>query len=620
MEFRVLGPLEVWRDGARISLGKPRQRALLALLLLNANKVVAGDVLIRRLWGEQPPRTAKAALHNAVAALRRALGAEAIETVGAGYCIRVGPRELDALRFQSLVDEARSADAEVRSERLRQALAEWRGYPLSDYPFADPEIVRLEELRVVALEERIDAELELGRANELVPELQALVDAYPLRERFWAQLMLSLYRAGRPAEALTTYRRAHAAFVDELGLEPGATLRELQRAILLQDRALFELHRGPDLIERAASFLPTSERGRAETLYDYGLALWRAGERTRAKSALLECERRADVIGHRTLAHRARALRAGHAAQAGEITAREFVRIAGEAVQACRAEDDLVAICDTLLAHGHALREIGLADQAVACHREGINLAEQIGDRWRESMARNMLGLVLMLGTTPVVAATAECEQHLNALEWGSPGPVGLWMALGVLHTQASRPDEGRRFLAQAGDALRPVGAASTLSAVEIFSAWAAIIAGDGPRAAAHARTALELIDSLGDAGSHGDAAALLARLEAQAGLVGEAERLLAGVPPALERQGGLFLHVSVRRAEAAVARARDESRAAAQALCDACARAAAGEYLTLYAETLEDAGDYEDALAAFERKGDGVSSGRVRERMATRP
>jgi DNA-binding SARP family transcriptional activator len=592
---------------------------VLALLLLRANEPVDRDELIDRLWGEDPPPTAKAALHNAVSALRKALGEKAIETVGTGYRMRVARNELDALRFETLVAEARGANAEVRSERLGEALAEWRGHPLSDYAFAEAEIVRLEEVHLVALEERFDAELELGRAAELVPELQALAATYPLRERFWAQLMLSLYRSGRPAEALATYRRAHTAFVDELGLEPGATLRELQRAILLQDTALFELHRGSDLIERAANFLPTSEAGRAEALYDYGLALWRTGERARAKSALVECERRADAIGHRTLAHRARALRAGHAAQAGEITAREFERIASEAVEASRAEGDLVALADALLAHGHALREVGLADRAVACHREGIELTLDIGDRWREGIARSMLGLVLMLGTTPVADAVAECEHHLEALEWGSPGPVGLWMALGMLYTQAGRTSDGQRCLADTGEALRSVGAASTLSAVEIFRSWAALIAGDRPRAVAHARTALELIDSLADEGAHGDVAALLARLEAESDRVEEAELLLVPARPLLEQNGGLFLHVSLRRAEAAIARARKDGQKAAKALRDGCARAAASDFLTLYAETLEDAGELEVALAAFERKGDVVSAARVREQIPSR-
>lgn len=615
MDFRVLGPLEVWRDGIKVPLGKPRERALLGLLLLRANEVVPREEMIYRLWGDEPPPTAKAALHNAVSALRRALGDDAIETVGVGYRIQVQPQELDALRFQALVAQAHGAAPEARRERLLEALAEWRGHPLSDYPFAEAEIVRLEELHLIALEERVDAELELGRAAELVPELQALAAAYPLRERLWAQLMLSLYRAGRPAEALATYRRAHAAFVDELGLEPGATLRELQRAILLQDKALFELHRGPDLIERAANFLPTSEAGRAEALYDYGLALWRTGERARAKSALLECERRAEAIGQRTLAHRARALRATHAVQAGEITSHEFERIAAEAVEASRAESDAVALADALLAHGYALREVGLADAAVACHREGIELTLEIGDRWREGMARSFLGLALMLGTTPVADAVAECNHHLEALEWGLPGPVGLWMALGMLHTQAGRPDEGKRYLDRAGESLRTVGAPSTLSAVEIFRAWAASIAGDGLQAFAHARTALELLDSLADVGSRCDAAALLARLEAESGRVDDAELLLPSARSVLEQVDGVFLHVTVRRAEAAVCRSRGDTSGAAEALLDGCARAAASDSLTLYAETLEDAGELEQALATFERKGDIVSAARVREK-----
>jgi len=534
-----------------------------------------------------------------------------IETVASGYRVRVAPGELDSLRFETLVAEARNADAAVRAERLQEALAQWRGHPLSDYSFAEAEIIRLEELHVVALEERLDAELELGRATELVPELQALVATYPVRERFWAQLMVALYRSGRPAEALAMYRRAHAAFIEELGLEPGATLRELQRAILMQDDALFELHRGSDLIERAATFLPTSERGRAEALYDYGLALWRSGERARAKSALLECERRAEAIGHRALGQRARALRAAHAAQAAEISAREFEQIARHAVESTRAEGDALALADALNAHGHALREVGFADHAVACHSEAIDLALEPADGWREAYARSMLGLVLMLGTTPVDRAVMECERHLAALDWGPPGPVGLWMALGMLQTQAGRADEGRRYLERAAEALRAAGAASTLSAVEIFSAWAATMNGDRASATAHARRALELLESLADAGSRADAAALLARLEADAGHVEEADRLIALVR-STPHADAAFLQISLSRAEAAVARARDDQGRADELLRDGCARAAETDFLALYAETLEDAGDFGGALAVFARKGDAVGSARV--------
>jgi len=617
VDFRILGRLEVWRDGAQVELRKPRERALLALLLLRANEVIARDELIDVLWHGAPPRTAKASLHNAVAGLRRSLGASTIETVGAGYRANVKPAELDALRFEELVADARGATPELRTERLREALREWRGHPLTEYPFADSQVIRLEELHLNALEERIDAELELGRAAELVPELRALTTAYPVRERFWAQLMLALYRSGRSAEALSSYRSAHAAFVEELGLEPGMALRELQRSILLQDAALLELHRGPDLIERAANFLPTTEAGRAEALYDYAIALSRGGDHMRARSALLECERRAQQLGNRGLAIRARARRAMHAGPAGEITLRELEQITEQALVDARAEGDPLTLAETLRAHANTLREVGLADDAATEYRELLDVALEMDDRWREGMARNELGLVLMLGTTPVDDALAECERHLESLEWSSPGPVGLWVSLAMLKTQLGHAEEGTRYMAQARDTATSAGAASLLTLIEIFAAWAATILGDSSHAKRQAATALELVDSLGHAGVHGDVASLLARLEAESGHLERADDLIRSARPWLERMSGAaFLHVSLRRAEAAVARARGDDSGAEVALRDACNRAAASHFLTLHGETLEDAGDLTAALVRFKRKGDIASAARIRTRL----
>jgi DNA-binding SARP family transcriptional activator/tetratricopeptide (TPR) repeat protein len=229
-------------------------RALLAFLLLHANEPVSSDRLIDEVWGPTPPKTAGASLQNYVSRLRKAIGAELLLSQPAGYVLRVDPERFDLARFERLTAESRGAEPRERAEKLRAALALWRGPALEDLafePFARDEVGRLEEARLSALEQRIDADLELGSAGELVGELEQLVGEQPLRERFRSQLMLALYRAGRQADALSAYQNARRVLMDELGLEPSEELRALQHAILEQDPSLgvvgaAAVERGPD--------------------------------------------------------------------------------------------------------------------------------------------------------------------------------------------------------------------------------------------------------------------------------------------------------------------------------------------------------------------------------------
>jgi DNA-binding SARP family transcriptional activator len=241
-DFRILGPLEVVDETGPLLLGGQKQRSVLALLLLEAPRPVSTDRLIDALWGEEPPRTAATSLQNFVSQLRKTLGPEVLVTKPPGYALAVRPDELDLDRFRRLASEARAAaDPLERSEKLRGALALWRGPPLADVEFeafAQPEIARLEEERLAALEERIDADLEAGRHNELVGEVEALVEHHPVRERLRAHLMLALYRSGRQAEALNVYQGARRTLVDQLGIEPGRDLQELHAAILRQESGL----------------------------------------------------------------------------------------------------------------------------------------------------------------------------------------------------------------------------------------------------------------------------------------------------------------------------------------------------------------------------------------------
>jgi len=240
LEFKILGPLEVVDDGVPMVLGGQRQRALLALLLIHAREVLSTDRIIEELWGEQPPANAKAGLHNFVAHLRRVLPSNVLVTRPPGYVVRIEPGQLDLTRFEHLVAEARGKSAQQRSKTLREALALWRGTPLGDFAyesFAQGEIRRLEELRLETLEERIDADLELGAGGELVGELEGLVAEHPLRERLRGQLMLSLYRAGR-AEWTQVYLDARHSLADELGIDPSPALQQLYRSMLKQERGL----------------------------------------------------------------------------------------------------------------------------------------------------------------------------------------------------------------------------------------------------------------------------------------------------------------------------------------------------------------------------------------------
>jgi len=242
VEFRILGPLEVIEEGRPLTLGGPRQRALLALLLTRANEVVSTDRLIDELWGERPPERAANALQYHVSSLRKTLApGDAIVTREPGYLIRIEPDELDLLRFERLVEEAQASPPDLAARLLREALGLWRGGALADLAhesFAQAETRRLEELRVAALEHRLDADLALGGGPELVGELEALVREHPLRERLRGQLMLALYRSGRQAEALEVYRQTRALLVEELGIEPGPALQEREQAMLRQDPAL----------------------------------------------------------------------------------------------------------------------------------------------------------------------------------------------------------------------------------------------------------------------------------------------------------------------------------------------------------------------------------------------
>ena len=275
-EFRVLGPVEASVDGEPIALPAAKPRALFAALLLDRNRVVPVSRLIDDLWGEVPPETAMKALQGYVSQLRKAIGPERLLTRPPGYELRVEDGELDLDRFERLAREGRellaAGDSKAASTRLGEALELWHGAPLAEFsePFARDAGARLEDERLAALEERIDADLALGRHARLVPELEQLVAQEPLRERPRGQLMLALYRSGRQADALELYRRTRETLSEELGIEPGLELQELERRMLQHDP---ELERPRPALQPAEDGAPVPIARRPQVLVLAALAL-----------------------------------------------------------------------------------------------------------------------------------------------------------------------------------------------------------------------------------------------------------------------------------------------------------------------------------------------------------
>jgi DNA-binding SARP family transcriptional activator len=285
VEFLILGPVDVLDGGRAVSLPAGKPLALLRVLLLNGNRVVSAAALIDELWGEDPPDTALKALQGHVSQLRKALGANRLTTKAPGYRLRVEDGELDLDRFELLVRNGRerlaAGDAKTAARELESALALWRG-PAPG----------LDELRLAALEDRIEADLALGRHAQLVAELETLVGEQPLRERLRGQLMLALYRSGRQAEALEEYRRTRKTLVDELGIEPGAAVGAA--ALVAAALVALVVARGggssPDraaatdlqtFVSRVENFLVQSREGRHEvSTAIFGVVHCRLGPRT----------------------------------------------------------------------------------------------------------------------------------------------------------------------------------------------------------------------------------------------------------------------------------------------------------------------------------------------------
>jgi DNA-binding SARP family transcriptional activator len=402
MEFGILGPLEV-RDGDRaLPLAGARQRALLALLLLHANEVVSSDGILDALWAGEPPGSGATAVQVLVSRLRASLGTGGAQllTRAPGYVLRVEDGQLDLQRFERLVTAAEGEEPGGAARALREALALWRGPALADLAyetFAQPAIGRLEELRLFALERRIDADLALRGHAELVGELEQLVAAHPLREGFRGQLMLALYRSGRQAESLEAYKAMRRALVDELGLEPSRALQELEGKILRQDPSLDLAHAAAP--ERAILVVAHDER-RLDALVTLAELL---ASRPR-RELILACVVAVDELGSATARlheRRDAELAKGHATRVAAFASREpgrdLVRLASE------QDVDLV-----LLDAAAAL----LDDEVTRMVLEGAPCDVAL-----------FVGRAEMLVPGPVLVPFAGAEHDWSAIE------IGAWIA-----------------------------------------------------------------------------------------------------------------------------------------------------------------------------------------------
>ena len=427
MDFRILGPLEVVQDGRPLPLGAAKQRALLAILLLHANEAVSVDRLIDLLWAEEAPGTAPNTLQVYVSGLRKVL--EPSRSRGApgsllvrrppGYALQIDREHLDSLRFERLVDQATRLpveETEERAARLRAALALWRGPALADFryePFAQAEAGRLEELRMQALEARIEADLALGRHAALVGELEALTALDPLRERLRAHLMLALYRSGRQAEALAVYTETRRILDEELGIDPSTSLQRLEQQILRQDTAL-DLARAP--VEPASVARPETQRPAARKVVSVVCCAVEAGHLDpEAGGAVVE---RLHEVALATLER--------HGGSAQPMPGDEVVGVFGipsmhedDALRAARAAKELV---EALPALRRDLGDLGGAQVTVAC---GVATGEVLAASStlpRGGVLKEAADLARVASSGEVLVS-AETRRHLGSAAETQPAP-----------------------------------------------------------------------------------------------------------------------------------------------------------------------------------------------------
>ena len=549
MEFRVLGPLEIENDGTLLALGGAKQRALLAMLLMHANEVVSRDSLIEGLWGETAGDRASHSLEAQVSRLRKALRRDSEQillTRPNGYMLSLGADQLDLFVFERLLEEGRSAletgAADDAAAALRRALALWRGRAFDDVsyePFAQIEIERLEERRLEAIEDRIEADLAVGRDVQLASELEALVRKHPLRERFRGQLMLALYRSGRQAEALDEYQDARRALVDELGIEPGPGLRELEQAILRQDPELARVERRPDAVGRPGG----AEQEKTVTVLFAEISAAGGGDDEDSQ------------IAHRVIQGAGHELRVAveyHGGTVERLTGDELMAVFG--VPATH-EDDVVRSARAALALREAVTALNTklhGRSSVECRTAiSTGVVRVAATSGRPELSGAVLGIVRRLAETvdrgeilldAATAARGDTVLVIDAAELralrGRPEPLSVVRLLGVAAEGEARPERMAPFVGREGD-LRQLQSAFDRAVDEGHCVVATVLgeAGIGKsRLAAEFSTHLQETASVftGRCVSYGEGVTFLPLAEIVAQAAGtrpreEIERLLAG-------------------------------------------------------------------------------------------
>jgi DNA-binding SARP family transcriptional activator len=559
MEFRVLGPIEVRNAHGLVELPKGRSRPLLAMLALRAGQTVSVDQLIDELWGLSPPSTVVTALHGLISGLRKCIEPDRrdaaprlLVTRSPGYVLDVPPDCVDAHRFRALLQCARRVAVHERAQLLHEALELWRGPALADMVFSgasSADVAQLEELRLAALEERIDADLALGRHAAVIGDLDAQVAQHPFHERFHAQLMLALYRSGRQSEAFDVWRRARTTIVDQLGIEPGPGLRRLHEAILEQDPALdlqptvpsehvpaestrdmtaragvllaaagsrvYEHHYdaaiAEELFARAEQLLPPDHpqrEGVDDRLSEIYLMLGRHSDAdNRLKRSLGEARRRHDTKRERHLLLERARIQLILGPDPIPMTDAEAIALRALEGAEAAGDDDLTSqACYVLglieLRRGHITRMEVLA-------RRGLSAAERSGSPRERLAARWWLALALVEGATPTDDAIAECEE---LAELGTARHLGVLTELARLHAERGAHDVAGKLIDDAMTQLqRRPGMRRPAMFVAQRAGEIAAAAGGAACAEPHLRTALAIADDLGEADQRAQLAAKLA-------------------------------------------------------------------------------------------------------------
>jgi DNA-binding SARP family transcriptional activator len=631
-EVNVLGSVEARLAGAPIELPRGRSRALLAVLALGAGRIVSTDRLVDELWGQEPPATVITALHGLVAGLRQRIEPDRVRpepprllvTRSPGYLLDVPAERVDAHRFRALVGRAASAPVEERARVLREALALWRGPALAGVALAGPaagEVAALEELRLGAHEQRVDADLALGRHRELLAEVESLVAAHPYRERLHGQLMLALFRSGRQRDALDVWRRARALLIEEVGVEPGPGLRTLHQAILEHDPALDVAAADPrerrdgtahDLAARAGELLAAAGSRVYERHYDAPSAeeLFSGAELllpadhpqrddvvnrvseiylmlgrhddadARLKQAMVAALRRGDTrrVSHLRLERARIQLIIGP----DPIPMDELAGVGRRALEdATRAGDDAVVSQACYVLGLVALRR-GDLRRMEALARQAMRAAERSGQTRERLAARWWLALALVEGSSPTDdVVIAQCEELVDL---GAAEHPGVLSELARLHALRGAHDIAREHLDRA---VRNLQRRPGLRRPAMFVARRAgevELASDHPeRAEPHLRNALALADDLGEADERAQVAAKLARVLAHRGDMREAAELAHKSRHTAPRES--VTAQALWRAAAAAVRSGSGDHAAARALLDDATALVPGDLTLLTAD-----------------------------------